>query len=116
MLDASLLANTLLEGGEYGEARICFAIGRHAVHDLCHYFRIGIGSDTGHDPGIDRNDFDRAYKRLGEAGYALRDADTAWREFSQMRMQYAGRLNALAAFFHIPPMQWIGERLTLSAH
>jgi hypothetical protein len=114
MLDASLVANTMLDYGEHGEARICFAIGRHAVHDLCHYFRIGVGANAKHDPGIERSDFDRAYARLGEAGYSLREADTAWREFSQMRMQYAGRLNALAEFFHIPPMQWIGERVTLS--
>lgn len=116
MLDASLLANTVLAVGEHGEARICFAIGRHAVHDLCHYFQIGIGADASHDPGISRNDFDRAYARLREAGFSLRDPDTAWHEFSQLRMQYAGRLNSLAEFFHIPPMQWIGERLTLSSH
>jgi hypothetical protein len=116
VLDASLLANTLLEGAQHGEARICFAIGRHAVHDLCHYFRIGTGSNATHDPGIDRNDFDRAYKHLDDAGYSLRDRDAAWSEFSQMRAQYAGRLNALAEFFHIPPMQWIGERMTLSSH
>lgn len=114
LLDASLIANTALESEGCGEARICFAIGRHAVHDLGDYF--GLPEASGSEPGIDREEFDRACRRLAAAGYALRDRDAAWRDFARARGEYAERLNAMARFFHIPPVQWIGERASPIHH
>ncbi len=113
LLDASLIANTTLDHGEHGEARICFAIGRHAVHDLSKYFRL-IGS-VDRTPGISREDFDRAYERLGAAGYVLHERERAWQDLSNMRADYAGSLDAMAAYFRIPPVAWLGER-TLHGH
>jgi hypothetical protein len=112
LLDASLLANTLLDDQKHGEARICFAIGRHAVSDLSRFFDLSKPS-TG-DCGISREDFDRACDRLAAAGYALREREAAWDDFAKTRAEYAGPLNAMARFFHIPPVQWIGERASLS--
>lgn len=107
LLDAALLADTTIEGAAYGEARICFSIGRHAVHDLARFF----GTDGGApDPGIARADFDSALDRLADAGYSLRERDEAWREFSVLRAEYAGHLDAMARFFHIPRVAWIGSR------
>ena len=107
LLDAALLANTTMDGGEYGEARICFSIARHAVHDLAGYFHMG---GNALDPGIARADFDDALDRLAAAGYPLRDRNRAWHEFSRLRSEYSGQLDAMARFFHIPRVAWIGSQ------
>jgi hypothetical protein len=107
LLDAATLAMTTVDGVRDGQARIFYSVGRHATRDLSHYFRIGFTEET---PGIERVEFEHACDRLAHAGYKLRDRDDAWSRFVGLRSRYAGRLNALAAFFQIPPLQWIGDR------
>ena len=113
LLDASSLATTVLDPPKLGEAAVSSLIGRHAVHDLSGYFRLQ-GEIA--DPGLGRDEFDRAYDRLESVGYSLRDRDTAWRDFAELRGEYAGPLNAMARFFQIPPIQWIGDRSLLALH
>jgi hypothetical protein len=108
LLDTSLLANTVLDDGEHGEARICLRIARHAVHDLSGFF--GMESRGTRGAGIERADFDRACDRLLAAGYRIRDRDAGWHDFSRMRAEYAGTLGAMASFFKIPTIEWIGAR------
>jgi hypothetical protein len=110
LLDAATLAITTLDGLRNGQARIFYSVGRHAARDLSHYFRVDV---TEGSPGIERSEFDHACDRLAATGYALRDRDEAWKRFAGMRSGYAVRLNALAAFFQIPPLQWIGDRSIL---
>jgi hypothetical protein len=43
----------------------------------------------------------------------VRDVDEAWSAFSRLRMEYAGRVNALARHWATPPAQWIGDRSPL---
>jgi hypothetical protein len=107
LLDAALLANTVLSDGEQGEAYICFALGRHAVHDLAGFF--GISDRVAQDAVIPRADFDRACDRLAAAGYHLQERDAAWSQFSRKRADYASYLDAMARFFHIPPVAWLGS-------
>ncbi len=107
LLDAATLAITTIDSDRTGQARIFYAVGRHAARDLARYFRVDV-PDEG--VGIERAEFEHACDRLAATGFALRDRDEAWGRFSGMRSGYAGRLNALAAFFQIPPLQWIGDR------
>lgn len=107
LLDAGLLANTVLSDGEQGEAQICFSIGRHAVRDLAGFF--GISDRVAQDAIIAREEFDRACDRLAAAGYHLQERDAAWSQFSRKRADYASYLDAMARFFHIPPVAWIGS-------
>jgi hypothetical protein len=107
LLDAATLSMTTLHGVRSGQGRIFYSVGRHAARDLAHYFRVGATEDT---VGIERSEFDHACDRLAAAGYSLRDRDEAWDRFSGLRRAYAGRLNAMASFFQIPPIQWIGDR------
>lgn len=109
ILDASLLANTIVDDVDHGEAHICFSLARHAVRDLSGFFRIQRLA-TKNETGIERADFERACDRLASAGYRLGDRDTAWKTFSGMRAEYAPYLDTLARFFHIPPIAWIGGR------
>ena len=103
LLDTAVLLITTVEC-DVGEARILYNIGRHAVHDLTKYFHLEGGD---HDPGVTRDQFDRTCDRLERAGLTLHDRDRAWERFSALRSTYATHLNALAAFFDVPSLQWV---------
>ncbi len=105
LLDAAVLAMTTVEELPLGEARIFYTLGRHATHDLARHFRIPRSPAA-----IERGEFERACDRLARAGYTLRDRDEAWHRFCDLRAAYAPELNALAHFFRIPALQWIGDR------
>lgn len=107
LLDAATLLITTIEGPNPGQARIFYNLGRHATHDLSRYTRITPESPSS---GLDRSEFDAACERLSHAGIPLRERDAAWERFSTMRAGYAPHLNALARFFEIPPLQWVGDR------
>ena len=107
LLDAATLLMTTVDGVHNGQSRLFFNLGRHAAGDLARYFRL---ADDSAGVGIERPEFDRACDRLETAGYTLHDRDDAWKRFSELRSTYAGHLNAMAAFFEIPPLQWVGDR------
>lgn len=107
LLDAAVLTMTTIDGTPDGQARIFYNVGRHAARDLSRYFRV---DDAEESVEIERSEFEHACDRLATAGYRLRDRDEAWTRFSSLRSGYARRLNELARFFEIPPLQWIGDR------
>lgn len=111
LLDAATLMMTTIDEVHNGQARIFFNVGRHATHDLANYFRIG---GDYHDVGIERSEFDSACVRLTAAGYRVREREEAWSRFRDLRASYAPHLNVLAQFFAIPPLQWIGDRSTIT--
>jgi hypothetical protein len=106
LLDTAVLMMTTVHC-EAGESRILYNIGRHAAHDLVSYFRL-----DGHqhdDVGITREQFEDACTRLEGAGLSLHDRDHAWERFADLRRTYASHLNALAEFFDIPRLHWVGK-------
>ncbi|MBV8639023.1 MAG: two pore domain potassium channel family protein [Candidatus Eremiobacteraeota bacterium] len=112
LLDAATLLLTTVQG-DAGEARILYDIGRHASRDLSSYFRMP--SDE-NESGLTREEFDNACEHLKTAGYALHDRAAAWERFVTLRRAYATHLDALAHYFSIPPLQWIGDRSSISPH
>ncbi|MBV8344946.1 MAG: two pore domain potassium channel family protein [Candidatus Eremiobacteraeota bacterium] len=115
LLDAATLLMTTVDGIRDGQARIFYNVGRHATRDLSRYF--GVETPQG-SVGIERQEFEHACDRLVAAGYALYDRDEAWQRFANLRATYAPHLGAMASFFEIPPLQWIGDRsaLVVSTH
>jgi ion channel len=115
LLDAATLMMTSIEDVRDGQARIFYNVGRHATQDLSRYFRVSAKDEN---VGIERIEFEHACDRLAAAGYRLRDRDEAWSRFAGLRSSYAPHLNALAQFFEIPPLQWIGDRssIAIGAH
>jgi Ion channel len=111
LLDAATLMMTTLDGVRTGQAGIFYSVGRHATRDLSKYFRVGIERGAA---GVERSEFEHACDRLATAGYKLRDRNEAWEKFLELRLGYAPHLNALARFFQIPPLQWIGDRSTIN--
>ncbi|HEY1653968.1 MAG TPA: potassium channel family protein [Candidatus Tumulicola sp.] len=112
LLDAATLLITTIDGARNGEARIFYNLGRHATHDLSKH--LAARSDAP-SAGIERHEFEAACDRLAQAGYVLHERGAAWERFSAMRATYAPQINALAQFFQIPPLQWIGDRGTVSS-
>ena len=106
VLDAATLVATTVEDGAYGPARMLVSAGEHLVEDLTNFFRL----PHGHDCGVERDEFEAARARLRSAGYALRDADDSWRQFSETRATYAAGLNELAKYWAVPPALWVGDR------
>ena len=106
MLDAATLCETVVDDVSPGQAAMLRRAGSHLVEDVTAYFRM----PHEHGTGVEREEFDAARERLRAAGYRLRDAERAWRDFSELRARYAGDLNSMARFWAVPPAQWIGDR------
>jgi Ion channel len=109
VMDASTLVLTTIEDGPKGWAKLSRAVGGHCLEDLVQYFQLPDEPEL----GVERDEFDEARQRLERAGFRLRDADQSWANFSRLRMEYAGRVNALARNWATPPAQWIGDRSPL---
>ena len=112
VLDAATLIVTTVEGVPRGHAELMSAMAEHLVEDVGNSF--GFRNEPG--AGIARLEFDEARQRLAAAGYALTEADRAWRSFGARRSHYAARLNLLAELWVSPPSQWIGDRAPLGHH
>jgi hypothetical protein len=112
VLDAATLVVTTVEDVPRGHAELMAAMGEHLVEDIGNLY--GFENEPG--AGIARLEFEEARSRLAAAGYALADADRAWRAFTSRRSHYAARLNLLAEFWLSPPSQWIGDRAPIGHH
>jgi ion channel len=112
VMDAATLVLTTIDGGPKGFAKLTRAVGGHCLEDLVYYFQL----PTEPEVGVEREEFDEARRRLARAGFTLLDADQSWTMFSRLRMEYAGRVNALARYWATPPAQWIGDRSPLRYH
>lgn len=109
VMDASTLVLTTVEDGPKGWAKLSRAVGGHCLEDLVQFFRLPDEPEV----GVERQEFEEARMRLAHAGFGLQEADLAWANFSHLRMEYAGRVNALARHWATPPAQWIGDRSPL---
>ncbi len=118
LLDAATLVITTVDRSASperfdasGQARILFNIGRHAAHDLAHYYRLPLEDVV----GLERVEFEHACDRLSTAGFTIRDRTAAWESFCDLRKGYAGHLNALARWLAVPPLRWTGDNVFIEA-
>jgi len=109
VMDAAALVLTTIEDGPKGWAKLSRAVGGHCIEDLALYFGLHVQPEI----GVERAEFDEARQRLARAGFRLQDPDQSWANFSRLRLEYAGRINALARYWATPPAQWIGDRSPL---
>jgi hypothetical protein len=117
VMDATTLVLTTIDGtespvthGVKGWAKLSRAVLGHCVEDMVIYF----GLPDERDAGVELADYREARERLALAGYRLRPEADGWEAFREMRAAYAGRVNALAAYYASPPAQWIGEKHMLA--
>jgi hypothetical protein len=104
VLDACALVLTTIEGIPRGQAELTKRGGAHLVEDISN--SVGLKGDGS---GVDREQFVAAYERLAAAGYAVADVDQAWHAFERARSTYAGRLDAMAAYWATPATAWIAR-------
>ena len=109
VMDAATLVLTTIDGGPKGWAKLCRSVGNHCLEDLVQLFRLEAGPEV----GLEREEFEEARRRLARVGFALREAEESWAAFARLRVEYAGRVNALARYWATPPAQWIGDRSPL---
>lgn len=110
VMDAATLVITTVEGGPKGWAKMFRWVGGHCIEDLVLYFDLPNDHDY---VGVEPQEFGAARERLEKAGWAVRPEPDAWDSFQRLRAEYAGRVNALAAYWAAPPAQWIGDRSVL---
>ena len=117
VLDAASLILTTIEGVPRGEAELFRRVGSHLAEDITNLgFRAGVTATpgtAGTRSGLDRAAFDEACVRLAEAGYVLVRSDQAWEAFEEARAAYAGRLEAMAAYWATPTNAWLVSNATL---
>jgi hypothetical protein len=104
ILDTSALLIAGVDGPDRYQARLTFAMARHAAVDLALVFQ------TRPRPRPDRlpeADLARLWASLGAAGLAVRDQPAAAKALAELRGLYEPFVNALAALFlfTLPPFQ-----------
>ena len=109
MLDASALVLVGLEGGCVEQARLTFAMARHAVVDLAQVF-----NTPPHEPAQRLSDaeFSRLQARLVEAGLTWRelgDAGGAARQLAELRLLYEPYVAALARHLAVTLPPWVRQ-------
>lgn len=109
MLDACTLLLTTVKSDDYGAARLLYSIGCRVVLDLNRLFDLCASESV----GVEREQFEQALACLARAGFQMRDSESAWHSFAQMRSAYGGALNALVKYFATPPTHWIGHHATM---
>jgi Ion channel len=99
-LDVSALLLTVIEGGSRIQARLTFAMARHAAVDL--------GLVLRRPPALPVTDrlpperLDELLKLLGHAGVKIRDDADARAKLDELRKLYEPFLNGLSIYFELP--------------
>jgi hypothetical protein len=82
-----------------------FAIGRHALADLAHVFRVRL-PEPDHER-LTREQFDELHNRLSAAGVSLAEADESWHGLAKLRRAYEPYARGLAGQLALTLPDWI---------
>jgi hypothetical protein len=117
VLDAASLVLTTTRGVPRGEAELFRRVGSHLLEDITNLgFRLGAAGrpdPAAAHPGLDREAFDAACRRLDRAGYDLVPGDQAWREFEAARAEYLGLLETMSSYWVTPTNSWLEPEASL---
>ncbi|HEV2064119.1 MAG TPA: two pore domain potassium channel family protein, partial [Thermoanaerobaculia bacterium] len=105
ILDACALVIASVEGGPVRDARLTFAMARHAVADMSSVFRrkpLPPESDR-----LSNEELARLRQMLELSGVTLKKGDAAERQLAELRAMYEGHVNALAEFLVMPLPRWL---------
>ncbi len=105
LLDASALVMVGIEGACARQARLTFAIARHAVVDLAQIFGTpprGLVADR-----FPPADFSRLRARLAEAGLPLKEEGAVGARLAELRRLYEPYVHSLAAYLGLSVPPWM---------
>lgn len=106
VLDAASLVATTVCDVPRGPAYLMARVGSHLVEDISNF--LGFAPEDG--AAVDREAFEEVHDRLSQAGLRLEPVESAWPAFEAARSPYAGRLEAMAAYWATPATAWISRR------
>ena len=106
VMDAAVLIISTVDDDSEGPARLMLRVGNHLVEDMSWVFRL----KTATDGIVERAEYQVAVERLVKSGYHVRDTEAGWKQFAELRSNYASPLNQMAHWLVIPPAEWIGDR------
>lgn len=105
ILDACALVIACVEKGPVRDARLTFAMARHAVADMNSVFR---RKPLPPQPDrLPREELARLRQTLELSGITLKTGDAAERQLAELRAMYEGHVNALAEFLVMPLPRWL---------
>lgn len=105
ILDACALVIAGVEGGPVRDARLTFAMARHAIADLALVFRRK-PLPPQHDR-LPHEELARLRQTLELSGVTLKKGEAAERQLTELRAMYEGHVNALAEFLVMPLPRWL---------
>ena len=107
ILDACALLTMGIEGACERQARLTFAMARHAVVDLALIFGTPPGKDE--DERLPSPQLQALRQSLAEAGLRLREGAAADQSLAELRAMYEPYLYSLSRYFHITLPPWMVE-------
>lgn len=105
ILDACSLVIVGVRGGDPGQARLTFAMARHAVVDMANVYRRAPLAAT--PDRLPPHELLRLRATLSLAGIALAQGDEADRRLEELRRMYEPQLGALGDFLLMPLPPWM---------
>jgi hypothetical protein len=105
ILDACALVIACVENGPLRDARLTFAMARHAVADMNNVLRRKPLPPT--PDRLPHEELARLRQMLELSGVTLKTSDAAERQLTELRAMYEGHVNALAEFLVMPLPRWL---------
>lgn len=106
ILDTCALAIVGIEGTCARQAKLTFAIARHAVADLAQIFQVVPRSQQDRLPPAE---LERLRSFLAKEGLRLRDGDSAYQKLQELRGMYEPYVRSLSTYLLLPLPAWIAE-------
>ena len=107
VLDTCALVMVGIDGGPVWQARMTFAIARHAVVDIAQVFRTAPSAPEACDARLSSAELSRLRGILAENGIRLPAGEDTERRLSELRMMYEPYVFALAEWLMMPLPPWI---------
>jgi hypothetical protein len=105
MVDAAAFVTAVEGEGENEAAEITFAIGRHALADLAHQYRVKYGRGE----RLSEGDFDRLYEAVEDAATRPVGREEALRRLTELRSSYEPKAQGLAQLLALELPPWLRE-------
>jgi hypothetical protein len=105
ILDSCALVIAVVENGPVRQARLTFAMTRHAVRDLCHV--LDLDPQAPQPDRLSRSELAALRETLRQSGIALQPESASERRFSELRGMYEPEVSALSRRLLMPLPPWV---------
>jgi hypothetical protein len=109
-LDVCALIETGIDDLPAFQARLTFAMARHAAVDLSQVFSLSQHEKLGHDERLPPADLDRLVASLATSGVPLRQPEKALTKLAELRALYEPYVENLSRLLMAPLPTWLPEQ------